>query len=85
MGVEIARSSTGLVLSHRQYALQLLDDTGFLASKPVFTPMDPKVHLSAADGELLQDITQYKRIVGRLLYLTLSRPDISFAVHKQQA
>lgn len=78
LGVEITRSSTGLVLSQRQYALQqLLDDSGFLVIKPVLTPMAPKVHLSAADGEPLQDITQYRRIVGRLLYLTLSRPDIS--------
>lgn len=64
LGVEIARSSTGIILSEHQYALQLLPDTGLLASKPVLTPMDPKAHLNATDGELLQDITQYRRIVG---------------------
>lgn len=71
-----------IVLSQRQYALQLLEDTRFLASKPAFVPMDPRVQLSGTDGDLLPDITQYRRIVGRLLYLILSRPDITFVVHK---
>ncbi|XP_068641892.1 secreted RxLR effector protein 161-like [Aristolochia californica] len=44
--------------------------------------MDPKLHLTATDGDLLPDITHYWRLVGKLLYLTLSRPDITFAVHK---
>ena len=44
--------------------------------------MDPKLHLTATDGEILPDITHYRRLVGKLLYLTLSRPDITFAVHK---
>ena len=44
--------------------------------------MDPKVSLTASDGELLSDSSRYKRSIGRLLYLTLSRLDITFAVHK---
>ena len=44
--------------------------------------MDPKVPLSADEGDLLTDISQYKRLIGCLLYLTLSRPDITFDVHK---
>ena len=44
--------------------------------------MDPKVSLTASDGELLSDSSLYKRSIGRLLYLTLSRLDITFAVHK---
>ncbi|XP_068638642.1 uncharacterized mitochondrial protein AtMg00240-like [Aristolochia californica] len=44
--------------------------------------MDPKFHLNATEGDLLPDITHYRRLVGKLLYLTLSHPDITFAVHK---
>ena len=44
--------------------------------------MDPNIHLNASDGELLSDSSSYRRLIGRLLYLTLSRPDISFAVHQ---
>lgn len=79
--LELARSSKGLVLSQRHYTLQLLEDTRFLASKPAHVPIDPKLKLTARDGELLQDASQYRRLIGRLLYLTLSRPDITFAVH----
>ena len=44
--------------------------------------MDPKVSLTTSNGELLSDSSQYKRLIGRLLYLTLSRLDITFVVHK---
>lgn len=40
------------------------------------------MRLTITDGDPLEDVTQYRRLVGRLLYLTLSRPDIMFAVHK---
>ncbi|KAL5569566.1 hypothetical protein UlMin_026141 [Ulmus minor] len=82
LGLEIAKSSQGLILSQRHYTLQLLEDTGYLACKPATLPMDPKASLSADAGDLLADISQYRRLIGRILYLTLSRPDITFAVHK---
>ena len=82
LGLEIAWSTTGIVFTQRHYTLQLLEDTGFLACKPTSVPMDPKLRLTASDGDLLPDISSYRRLIGRLLYLTLSRPDISFAVHK---
>ena len=44
--------------------------------------MDPKLNLTTSDGPLLSDFSQYKRLIGRLLYLTLSRLDITYAVHK---
>ncbi|KAL5581466.1 hypothetical protein UlMin_013908 [Ulmus minor] len=82
LGLEIAKSAKGIVLSQRHYTFQLLEDTGYLACKPASVPMDPKVQLSAVNGELLTDISQYRRLIGRILYLTLSRLDITFAVHK---
>lgn len=50
LGLEIARSSTGIILSYCHYTLQLFEDTGFLASKPALIPMDPKLHLSSTAG-----------------------------------
>ena len=55
LGLEIARSSTGIVLSQRHYALQLLEDTSFLASKLALLPMDPKLQRNSTDGELLSN------------------------------
>lgn len=82
LGLEIAKSSTGIVLSQWHYTMHILEDTGFLGSKPVSVPMDPKLKINGHDGDLLPDPSQYRRLIGRLLYLTLSRPDITFAVHK---
>ncbi|XP_024026696.1 uncharacterized protein LOC112093108 [Morus notabilis] len=82
LGIEIARSTAGIALSQRHYALQLLEDSGFLACKPATVPMDAKVILGADEGVLLSDASQYRRLIGRLLYLTITRPDITFAVHK---
>ena len=60
--------------------LDILDETGLLGAKPVETPMDPNVKLCVDQGELLPNPDQYRRLVGKLNYLTITRPDISFAV-----
>ncbi|MCI08154.1 copia protein, partial [Trifolium medium] len=67
-------------LNQRKYTLELLEDTGFLGSKPATVPLDPHTKLSATDGVPFDDPSGYRRLIGRLLYLTHTRPDISFAV-----
>ncbi|XP_061350948.1 secreted RxLR effector protein 161-like [Gastrolobium bilobum] len=51
-----------------------------LACKPVDTPMDPTIKLLPGQGEPLSDPGRYRRLIGKLNYLTVTRPDISFAV-----
>ncbi|RVW97006.1 Retrovirus-related Pol polyprotein from transposon RE2 [Vitis vinifera] len=80
LGIEIAQSSSGVVLSQRKYALDILEETGMLDCKPVDTPMDPNVKLVPGQGEPLGDPGRYRRLVGKLNYLTITRPDISFHV-----
>ena len=60
--------------------LNILEETGLLGSKPVETPMDPNVKLYEDQGELLSNLERYCCLVGKLNYLTITRPDISFAV-----
>ena len=56
LGLEIAKSAQGIFLSQRKYTLSLLDDTGYLGSKPTPLPMDPNSKISQLDGEPLTDI-----------------------------
>ncbi|RVW44081.1 Retrovirus-related Pol polyprotein from transposon TNT 1-94 [Vitis vinifera] len=63
-----------------KYALDILEETGMLDCKPVDTPMDPNVKLVPGQGEPLGDPGRYRRLVGKLNYLTITRPDISFPV-----
>ncbi|RVW50126.1 Retrovirus-related Pol polyprotein from transposon TNT 1-94, partial [Vitis vinifera] len=77
LGIEIAQSSSGVVLSQRKYALDILEETGMLDCKPVDTPMDPNVKLVPGQGEPLGDPGRYRRLVGcrdRILRYIKSTP-----------
>ncbi|XP_019171098.1 PREDICTED: uncharacterized protein LOC109166666 [Ipomoea nil] len=62
LGLEIARQKKGIVISQRKYALELLDEAGFIDSKPVYSPTVPSHKLSKDEGDFLNDNTQYRRI-----------------------
>ncbi|RVW87925.1 Retrovirus-related Pol polyprotein from transposon RE1 [Vitis vinifera] len=62
LGIEIAQSSSGVVLSQRKYALDILEETGMLNCKPLDTPMDPNVKLIPRQGEPLGDPGRYRRL-----------------------
>ncbi|WOG89729.1 hypothetical protein DCAR_0208967 [Daucus carota subsp. sativus] len=81
LGIEIDRSSTGFFLSQRKYTLDLLSEFGLQNSKSLKVPMDIHEKLTPTSGLLLTDPHPYQRLLGKLIYLTVTRPDITFSVH----
>lgn len=81
LGIEVARNSQSLFLSQRKYTLDILSESGLSASKPALFPMEQNHGLGLAAGPPLGDPGPYRRLVGRLIYLTITRPDICYSVH----
>ncbi|RVW56301.1 Retrovirus-related Pol polyprotein from transposon TNT 1-94 [Vitis vinifera] len=80
LGIEVSRSKKGMFLSQRKYVLDLLKETGKIEAKPCTTPMVPNVQLMPDDGDPFYNPERYRRVVGKLNYLTVTRPDIAYAV-----
>ena len=80
LGIEVQYSTQGIFFSQQKYVTDLLADIGKIGYKPVSTPMDPNHKLGEAKEEPMVDKGMYQRLVGRLIYLAHTRPDITYSV-----
>ncbi|GKD62995.1 ribonuclease H-like domain-containing protein, partial [Tanacetum coccineum] len=84
LGIEVIDTDKGVCLNQRKYVLDLLFEYDMLACKLAKTPLMSKLFISneATDNDpILDNITDYQKLMGKLIYLTNTRPDISYVVH----
>ncbi|XP_039113816.1 uncharacterized mitochondrial protein AtMg00810-like [Dioscorea cayenensis subsp. rotundata] len=81
LGIEITSQSDGFRLTQQRYTLDLLARSSLTDTRTAATPMELHLQLRASDGTPLPDPSRYRHLVGSLVYLAVTRPDISHAVH----
>jgi hypothetical protein len=82
LGVDITRTSSGFFLSQAAYAEEILDRAGMANCKAVSTLVDTKSKLPSSEGEKIRNASAYRSIAGVLQYLTITRPDIAYALQQ---
>lgn len=80
LGVEIHKQEGGIFISQRGYVIKLLDKFGLRDCNPTKLPIDPKEILQKNMGTEKINPMIYRSLVGSLLYLSISRPDICYVV-----
>ncbi|CAN6917953.1 unnamed protein product [Brassica oleracea] len=85
LGIKMCRSKEGLFMSQRKYTLDILKEAGDLGGRHAKTPLEEGYKV-LREGEYedtpFEDVKQYRRMVGKLIYLTITRPDVCFAVNQ---
>eukprot|EP00253_Pinus_taeda_P031643 PITA_31643 len=84
LGVEVWQTENNIFLSQSKYGRNLVDRFKMQDCKPATTLMEPGLKLLAQSSSPLVDETLFRQLVGSLIYLTATRPDISFATSKKQ-
>ncbi|KAM7530049.1 hypothetical protein LguiB_033459 [Lonicera macranthoides] len=82
LGLEVHSCSTGMLLHQHKYTQEILTLAGLQFGNSVLTPLEVNLKLRQTEGDLLPDPSLYRQLVGSLNYLTITRPDISFAVQQ---
>ena len=88
LGLEITHFTDDLYITRAKYAFKLLSRAGLTNSKIVDTPVKLNVHLTPSEeggeggGEPLSIPSLYRRLVSSLVYLIVTRPNISYVIHQ---
>ncbi|KAJ0742667.1 putative RNA-directed DNA polymerase [Helianthus annuus] len=83
LGLEVVYDKSGVCLNQRKHCLELLSEFGYLGCKPVNTPTELSHVVNnkiGGDKEEVIDITNYQKLIGKLIYLSLTQPDIYYVV-----
>nr|XP_016486849.1 PREDICTED: uncharacterized mitochondrial protein AtMg00810-like [Nicotiana tabacum] len=81
LGLEVLYTGNGVIISQSKFALDSLKEYDCLSYSSISTPLDPNEKLRAKEGAALPDPTYYRKLVGKLNFLTNTKLDIAFSVH----
>lgn len=81
LGIKVAQNASRLYLSQRKYALDIISETSFSRSKPAVTPIEQNHQLATVSSPFLSTLDCYLRLVCRLIYLTITKPELAYVVH----
>ncbi|GJW70559.1 putative reverse transcriptase, RNA-dependent DNA polymerase, LTR copia-type gag-polypeptide [Tanacetum coccineum] len=81
LGIEVTKTTDGLVLSQRKYTLDILENSKKMGCKPSAFPIKQGLKLDKGESESRVNASQYRPLIGRLLYLQATRPDITYFVN----
>ncbi|XP_059627930.1 uncharacterized mitochondrial protein AtMg00810-like [Cornus florida] len=80
LSIEVCRSKKGVFISQWKFVLDLLAETGRLGAKPINIHIEQNYRLNDVDRDPLDDVGRFQRLVRRLIYLSLTFPDIAYAI-----
>lgn len=81
LGIEVARNQEGIFLCQQKYTLDIISEVGFLRAKSAGIPMAKNHQLARSTSPLWTDVEQYRRLVGRLIYISFTRPNLAYLIH----
>ena len=81
LGFKVARSHKGIHLCQCKYAIDILNQTGIMGCKPCSTPYLKDTKALYEPTDLLPDPIIYRKLIGKLIYLTNTIPDLCFSIH----
>ena len=82
LSLKFTHSTNGLYITQAKYASELLSQVGLTNIKTVDIPIKLNVYLTPSGGKPLSNPSLYKHLVGSLVYLIVTHPDISYDVHQ---
>jgi hypothetical protein len=80
LGIEVSSSNNKIFISQHKYALEIIEDARLLGVTPIDTPIERGLKLSDK-SDLLEDLGHYRKLIGRLIYLIVSRPNVTYSIH----
>ena len=81
LGLEVARGPDGIFLSLRKYFLDIITECGLTGCRPYDTPIEQNHNFPRDKSPFYLHPTRYRRLVGRLVYLGLTRPELSYCIN----